>query len=41
VLDEEGGPLLSHHESEQEQRAFDSTCRKFFRFLHRGKDQVA
>ena len=41
VLDEEGGPLLSHHESEEEQRAFDSTCRKFFRFLHKGKDQVA
>jgi hypothetical protein len=33
VLDEEGGPLLSHHESEQEQRSFDSTCRKFHRFL--------
>jgi len=41
VLDEEGGPLLSHHESEEEQRAFDSTCRQFFRFLHKGKDQVA
>lgn len=33
VLDEEGGPLLSHHESEEEQRSFDSTCRKFLRFL--------
>jgi hypothetical protein len=41
VLDEEGGPLLSHHESEQAQRAFDSTCRKFFRFLSSSKDQVA
>jgi len=34
VLDEEGGPLLSHHESEEAQRSFDSTCRKFSRFLH-------
>lgn len=33
MLDEEGGPMLSHHESEQEQRSFDSTCRKFYRFL--------
>lgn len=33
VLDEDGGPLLSHRESEQAQRAFDSTCRKFFHFL--------
>jgi hypothetical protein len=32
-LDEEGGPLLSHHQSEEEQRSFDSTCRKFLRFL--------
>jgi hypothetical protein len=38
VLDEEGGPLLSHHESEEAQRSFASTCRKFFRFL---QDQVA
>ena len=33
ALDEEGGPLLSHHESEEEQRSFDSTCRKFHRYL--------
>jgi hypothetical protein len=33
VLDEEGGPLLCHGESEAEQRSFDSTCRKLFRFL--------
>ena len=32
-LTEEGGPLLSHHLSEAEQRSFDSTCRKFLRFL--------
>ena len=33
ALDEEGGPLLSHRASEEEQRSFDSTCRKFHRFL--------
>ena len=33
ALDDEGGPLLSHHPSEEEQRSFDSTCRKFHRFL--------
>jgi hypothetical protein len=33
ALDEEGGPLLSRHASEEEQRSFDSTCRKFHRFL--------
>ena len=32
VLDDEGGPLISHG-SEDQQRSFDSTCRKFFRFL--------
>jgi hypothetical protein len=32
VLDDEGGPLISHG-SEDQQRPFDSTCRKFFRFL--------
>jgi hypothetical protein len=29
---EYGGPLL-HHGSEDQQRSFDSTCRKFRRFL--------
>ena len=33
ALDEEGGPLLSHRAWEEEQRSFDSTCRKFHRFL--------
>jgi hypothetical protein len=41
LLDEEGGPLLSHHESPDEQRSFDSTCRKFFHFLRSSKDPVA
>jgi hypothetical protein len=33
LIGEDGGPLLSHHESEAEQRAFDATCRRLFRFL--------
>ena len=32
VLDEDGGPLI-HNGSEEEQRSFDSTCRKLYRFL--------
>src|SRR5215204_110163 len=33
VLNDEGGPLISHGGSEDQQRSFDSTCRKFFRLL--------
>ena len=32
VIDQEGGPLI-HNGSEDEQRSFDSTCRKFYRLL--------
>jgi hypothetical protein len=32
VIDEDGGPLI-HNGSEDEQRSFDSTCRKLHRFL--------
>ena len=32
VIHEDGGPLL-YHGSEDEQRSFDSTCRKLHRFL--------
>jgi hypothetical protein len=32
-LIEDGGPLLYHGDSEEQQRSFDSTCRKFRRFL--------
>src|ERR1039458_9207737 len=32
VIYEDGGPLL-HNGSEEEQRSFDSTCRKLHRFL--------
>jgi hypothetical protein len=39
ALDDEGGPLLSHHASEEEQRSFNSTCRKFLRFLKDSKSE--
>jgi hypothetical protein len=29
----EGGPLLYHCDSEEQLRSFESTCRKFLRFL--------
>ena len=32
VVHEDGGPLI-HNRWEDEQRTFDSTCRKFYRFL--------
>jgi hypothetical protein len=35
VLDGGGGPLLSHRADDDEQRSFDSTCRKLHRFLTR------
>jgi hypothetical protein len=33
ALDDEGGPLISHSLPEDQQRSFDSTCRKLYRFL--------
>jgi len=33
AIDEEGGPLLYGMASEEQQRSFDSTCRKLYRFL--------
>ena len=33
LIGDDGGPLLSHGQSEAEQRSFDATCRKPFRFL--------
>jgi len=33
-IDDEGGPLLYAMESEEDQqRSFDSTCKKLYRFL--------
>lgn len=34
AVDDEGGPLISHGASEQQQRSFDATCRKLDRFLN-------
>jgi hypothetical protein len=33
LIGEDGGPLLSHRSSDAEQRSFDATCRRLFRFL--------
>jgi hypothetical protein len=33
LVGDDGGPWLSHGQSEAEQCAFDATCRKIFRFL--------
>jgi hypothetical protein len=33
LIGDDGGPLLSHGQSEAAQRSFDATCRKLFRFL--------
>ena len=33
LIGEDGGPLLSHGQSETEQSSFDATCRKLSRFL--------
>ena len=33
LIDDDGGPLIYGVTSEQQQRSFDSTCRKFHRFL--------
>jgi hypothetical protein len=39
-LEEDGGPLIYPTISEAEQRSFDSTCRKLFRFLLDSNVQV-
>ena len=40
VIDEEGGPFIAHRTSEQQQRSFDSTCRRFYRFLQDTQTQA-
>ena len=40
AIGEDGGPLLSHRTSEPHQRAFDSTCRRFYRFLRTASPQT-
>jgi hypothetical protein len=39
-LEEDGGPLIYPTISEAEQRSFDATCRKLFRFLLNSKAQA-
>ena len=39
LIDDEGGPLLSHGEPEAEQRAFDATCPKVFALPGRRREQ--
>jgi hypothetical protein len=39
LVGDDGGPLLSHGQSEDAQRSFDATCRKLFRFLTERCDQ--
>lgn len=33
AIDDEGGPLIANSLSEDQQRSFDATCRKLYRFL--------
>ena len=33
TVSEDGGPLIHHGDSEEQQRSFDATCRKLYRFL--------
>ena len=33
LIDDDGGPLIHNCDSEEQQRSFDSTCRKLHRFL--------
>jgi hypothetical protein len=33
AVSEDGGPLIHHGDSEEQQRSFDATCRKLHRFL--------
>jgi len=33
----DGGPILHHGDSEEQQRSFESTCRKLWRFLNQSQ----
>jgi len=35
TVSEDGGPLIHHGDSEEQQRSFDATCRKLHHFLTR------
>jgi len=37
---QDGGPILDHDDSEEQQRSLESTCRKFCRFLKKGQSSA-
>ena len=37
---QDGGPILYHNDSEEQQRSLESTCRKFCRFLKEGQSSA-
>jgi hypothetical protein len=37
---QDGGPILYHNDSEEQQRSLESTCRKFRRFLKEGQSSA-
>jgi hypothetical protein len=37
LIEEDGGPLIWPHISESEQKSFDATCRKLYRFIEQVK----
>lgn len=40
LVNDEGGPLIWPRLSEQQQEAFDATCRKLYRFLNTSAEQL-
>jgi hypothetical protein len=40
-IGEDGGPLCRHIDTEQEQRSFDGTCRRLYRFLSANEEHTA
>jgi len=41
TVHEDGGPLIHHGDSEEQQRSFDATCRKLHRFLTKPNSEPA
>jgi uncharacterized tellurite resistance protein B-like protein len=38
LIEEDGGPLIWPRISESEQKSFDATCRKLYRYLNRSQN---
>lgn len=36
-IDDEGGPLSKHNDTEEEMRSFDSSCKKLYKYLAKKK----